>query len=81
MAVPKTLSEANEADRMMWEWKNAGRNWEEIRTEWKRLTGIEPGGSSLSVRYIKLNENLARNGAAGVRTLDATSQNCMLMLL
>lgn len=64
--VPETLDDANEADRMMWFWKNSGKDWDEIRIEWARLTGVKPGKSSLSVRYIKLNENFARNGAAGV---------------
>lgn len=68
--MPKTLGEAGPADQMMWEWKNQGKNWEEIRAEWKKITGVEPGGSSLSVRYIKLVENLARNGAAGVSPAD-----------
>jgi hypothetical protein len=60
--VPQDLKSADVADRMMFRWKNAGRPWDEIRDEYARLTGTRPASSSLSVRFIKLNENLAANG-------------------
>ena len=60
--VPQNLKDADAADRMMWRWKTAGRPWEEIRDEYYRLSGTKPAASSLSVRYIKLCENLAANG-------------------
>lgn len=60
--VPQDLKTADAADRMMFRWKNAGRPWDEIRDEYYRLSGTKPAASSLSVRYIKLNENLATHG-------------------
>lgn len=45
--IPKNLTEATEPDLMMWEWRNAGRSWKDIRTEWERLTGHYPADSTL----------------------------------
>jgi hypothetical protein len=66
--VPQDLKDADPADRMMWRWKSAGRPWEEIRDEYYRISGAKPAASSLSVRYIKLSENLAANGFKDVST-------------
>ena len=60
--VPKTLAEAGEADRMMWEWRHAGRGWTEIFNEWVRITGNRPGRSTLSVRFMKIQENFQAHG-------------------
>jgi hypothetical protein len=60
--VANTLSEASEADRMMFRMKGEGKSWKEITAEWSRMTGRQPGSSSLSVRYIKLKEKFARMG-------------------
>lgn len=46
-----------------------GRPWKEITEEWSRLTGRKPGGSSLSVRYIKLKEKFARMGDRDVSSV------------
>lgn len=67
--VPQDLKTADAADRMMFRWKNAGRPWDEIRDEYYRLSGTKPAASSLSVRYIKLNENLATHGFKNVSKL------------
>lgn len=60
--VPQDLNRADAADRMMFRWKSTGRPWEDIREEYYRLHGSKPAASSLSVRYIKLCENIAANG-------------------
>lgn len=60
--VASTLSQASEADRMMFRWRGQGKSWSEINAEWSRLTGVEPGKSSLSVRFGKLKEKFARMG-------------------
>jgi hypothetical protein len=70
--VPQDLKSADVADRMMFRWKNAGRPWDEIRDEYARLTGTRPASSSLSVRFIKLNENLAANGFRDVSVFPST---------
>lgn len=66
MAVPKTLKQAGEADTMMWQWRQEGKNWDEIKEEWVRITGKEPGSSTLTTRYMKLYDNFMANGGADV---------------
>lgn len=51
---------------MVWQWKHAGRNWTDIREEWKRMMGRTPGRSSLSVRMAKMQDNFIDNGGADV---------------
>ena len=65
-AVPKNMEEAGEADTMMWEWRHAGKTWKDIYIEWERITGKKPGKSSLSVRWIKLCDNVMASGGADV---------------
>ena len=47
---------------MMFRMKGEGRSWKDITAEWSRLTGRQPGSSSLSVRYMKLKEKFSRMG-------------------
>ncbi|RMD39772.1 hypothetical protein DV735_g5352, partial [Chaetothyriales sp. CBS 134920] len=62
--VPGSLDEACEADRMLWEWRLAGKTWAEITPRWIELTGKSPGKSSLGVRFMKLQTNFAQAGGA-----------------
>ncbi|RMZ79505.1 hypothetical protein DV737_g3361, partial [Chaetothyriales sp. CBS 132003] len=64
--VPRSLDEACAADRMLWEWRHAGKSWTEITLKWTELTGKTPGKSSLSVRFMKLQANFADAGGADV---------------
>lgn len=61
------MQECDEADLMMWQWKQSGRNWKDIRQEWVRIMGVVPGRSSLSVRLAKMEDNFIDNGAGNVR--------------
>jgi hypothetical protein len=67
--VASALSEATEADKMMFRFKGEGKTWKEIGDEWFRMTGRRPGTSSLSVRFIKLKEKFARMGDEDVSFL------------
>ena len=64
--VPKSIDEAGDADRMLWEWRHAGKPWADITRKWTELTGKTPGKSTLSVRFIKLQDNFALTGGADV---------------
>jgi hypothetical protein len=66
--VAGTLSEASEADKMMFRLKGQGKSWKTITAEWGRMTGKQPGASSLSVRFIKLKEKFAKMGDPDVRS-------------
>lgn len=57
-AIPTSKAELSEQDKMLVEWKDAGRSWPDIKTEWARLTGKPPGGSTLNVRYGRLKASL-----------------------
>ncbi len=65
--VASTISEASEADKMMFRMKGQGKSWKEITAEWTRMTGHKPGFSTLSVRFGKLQEKFARMGDMDVR--------------
>lgn len=65
--VASALSEASEADKMMFRMKGEGKSWKEITAEWTRMTGRKPGFSTLSVRFGKLQEKFARMGDMDVR--------------
>jgi hypothetical protein len=67
--VAHTLSEASEADKMMFRWKSERRPWKEITEEWGKIVGRTPGASSLSVRYIKLKEKFGKMGDPDVSFL------------
>ncbi len=67
--VASTISEASEADKMMFRMKGQGKSWKEITAEWTRMTGHKPGFSTLSVRFGKLQEKFARMGDMDVRPL------------
>ncbi len=69
--VASTISEASEADKMMFRMKGQGKSWKEITAEWTRMTGHKPGFSTLSVRFGKLQEKFARMGDMDVRTFPA----------
>ncbi|KAF7511959.1 hypothetical protein GJ744_003192 [Endocarpon pusillum] len=60
--VASAISEASEADKMMFRMKGEGKSWKEITAEWTRMTGRKPGFSTLSVRFGKLQEKFARMG-------------------
>lgn len=45
--LPKSFAELTGPDAMMWKWRNAGRDWKEIRAEWERMTGHYPANSTL----------------------------------
>ncbi|ETN37659.1 uncharacterized protein HMPREF1541_07282 [Cyphellophora europaea CBS 101466] len=62
--IPKHVEDCDEADLMMWQWKQNGRSWKEIRAEHIRIVGVEPGRSSLSVRLAKMEDNFIDNGCA-----------------
>jgi hypothetical protein len=64
--VARTISAATEADKVMFRMKGEGKSWKDITAEWTRLTGRQPGTSSLSVRYIKLKEKFAKMGGEDV---------------
>lgn len=64
--VPTSFEDADEADLMMWEWKNQGRSWNDITQRWSEITGQLPRASSLAVRYIKIAQKLARAGKGNV---------------
>ena len=57
-AIPTSKAELSEQDKMLVEWKDAGRSWPDIKAEWARLTGKPPGGSTLNVRYGRLKASL-----------------------
>ena len=65
--VASAISEASEADKMMFRMKGEGKSWKEITAEWTRMTGRKPGFSTLSVRFGKLQEKFARMGDMDVR--------------
>lgn len=57
-AIPTSKAELSVQDKMLVEWRDAGRSWPDIKAEWARLTGKPPGGSTLNVRYGRLMASL-----------------------
>lgn len=57
-AIPNSKAELSQQDKMLVEWRDAGRSWQDIKAEWAKLTGKPPGGSTLNVRYGRLKASL-----------------------
>ena len=52
--IPKSWSEAEEADRLLVTMKDAGKPWDEIRKMWKEKTGQDTANSTLPNRYARV---------------------------
>lgn len=69
-AIPFSLKKAHEADRQMFKMRTAGKPWKAIKPIWENLMQKKIGGSTLSVRYLKLKENLEKQpGSTAVSTI------------
>ncbi|KAL9101604.1 MAG: hypothetical protein Q9187_009222, partial [Circinaria calcarea] len=53
-SIPKSWNDATEADRELYNMKEAGKGWEEIRKMWKEKTGQDAAASTLPNRYSRL---------------------------
>ncbi|KAF2424467.1 hypothetical protein EJ08DRAFT_681861 [Tothia fuscella] len=59
LKIAESADELSAHDQMLLSWKDEGKSWAVIKTEWERLTGNKPGGSTLPNRYARLKANLA----------------------
>ncbi|KAL2352489.1 hypothetical protein BJ546DRAFT_1064223 [Cryomyces antarcticus] len=57
-AIPRTMGECNEADRMLLSMRDAGKAWDEIKEAWEAATGEKVGRSTLPNRYTRLKANV-----------------------
>ncbi|KAK3064238.1 hypothetical protein LTS18_008942 [Coniosporium uncinatum] len=58
--IGTTPDEITDEERMLVEWKDAGRSWPEIMTEWENITGAAPSSRDmLRKRYPKLKAALS----------------------
>ena len=64
---------------MMWQWRNSGKTWNEIRMEYERLTDTKPGRSSLSVRLAKMQDNFIDSGGRDVSSAFPFSSSAILV--
>ena len=48
--IGRSYDECSAADKMLLDWRDAGKGWNEIRAEWKRMTGTGTAGSTLPNR-------------------------------
>jgi hypothetical protein len=49
--MEKTFNQCSDYDRMLIEWKESGRTWEDIRKKWSEMTGDVTATSTLPNRY------------------------------
>lgn len=47
----KTFDLCSAQDKMLIEWKESGRTWDDIRKKWKEMTGDLTATSTLPNRY------------------------------
>ncbi|TKA81975.1 hypothetical protein B0A49_00470 [Cryomyces minteri] len=57
-AIPRTMEECNEADRMLLSMRDTGKAWDEIKEAWEAATGEKVGRSTLPNRYTRLKANV-----------------------
>ncbi|KAJ9267191.1 hypothetical protein DTO195F2_424 [Paecilomyces variotii] len=56
--IPTSYEEAGREDRLLLQMKDKeNKTWSEIREAWFGLTGVQVGGSTLSIRYARLKAN------------------------
>ena len=55
--IPKTWLAASPADRMLYLMREQGKDWSEIREEWKKLTGEDKADSTLPNRLNRFKAN------------------------
>jgi hypothetical protein len=58
-SISTKLEDLSEEDKMLLEWRNAGKDWKTINAEWARITGKAPGGSTLPNRIGRVRAALA----------------------
>ncbi|KAI9762031.1 MAG: hypothetical protein M4579_000667 [Chaenotheca gracillima] len=58
--VSTSLEEASEEDLMIWEKRQAGVPWSEVRATWEEMTGEKVGNSTLPNRYDRLRVNFLK---------------------
>ncbi|KAL6719799.1 hypothetical protein ACLMJK_001720 [Lecanora helva] len=70
--IPSSLESADEADRMLVEWKDNGKKWPEIRKEYEEMIGSATGDSTLPNRYERIKANITPlKGGDAIRLLQA----------
>lgn len=52
--VAASYDEADEADKMLWDYRHEGKSWPEIKQAWKDITGEETASSTLPNRLDRL---------------------------
>ncbi|KAI9805073.1 MAG: hypothetical protein M1825_000907 [Sarcosagium campestre] len=55
--LPATYEEAEEADKMLWDYRAADRPWKDVRAEWTRITGEVTPNTTLPNRLTRLKAN------------------------
>ncbi|KAI9841978.1 MAG: hypothetical protein M1837_007544 [Sclerophora amabilis] len=58
--LARSYEDAAEEDKMLWNYRQEGKNWGEIRLAWKDITGEDVGNSTLPNRFERLRANFSK---------------------